>query len=150
MELFLPIFFSLKDKRVLIVGGGNVALQKLKILLQFTRKIVVISKNIDTKIPELGVRCKKRKFKKSDLKGIDLLYICTDKKETNKKIKRLATKNRVLANTVDDKTNSDFISPAFFFYDNMTVAVSSNGEDVLKSVRWRDEIREIVKNGGIN
>lgn len=150
MSKYLPVFLNIENKNILIVGGGKAALQKILILKKFTDSIIVVAPFILPEITELGLTCYKRKFKNTDLKNKEVVYICTDDKKLQIKIRMLALKKRILANTVDDKLNSDFISPAVFLKDNMTIAVSSNGENVKDSIKWRDKIKEIIENDKFN
>ena len=50
-----------------------------------------------------------------------------------------------MVNVVDNRELSDFISPALFKQDEMTVAISSNGQNVKKAVEWRNSIKAILQ-----
>ncbi|MFA5928600.1 MAG: bifunctional precorrin-2 dehydrogenase/sirohydrochlorin ferrochelatase [Candidatus Margulisiibacteriota bacterium] len=143
MGTFLPVGLNLSRKKILIVGGGRTALQKIKMLGQFTNNILVVAPSI---LPEVGalVKCKLDRYNKKYLPKSGLVYACTNDKVINARIKREANARHLLVNVVDDPALCDFISPAIHKAEEMTVAVSSDGKNVKKSVAWRDKIAEIL------
>ena len=140
---YLPVGLNIKNKKVLVIGGGKVALQKINVLLQFTSHITVISKAICNEIKEKRLKTKIKAYEKGDFKGFSLVYACTDLKKQNALIKKDANKLGLLVNVADDPRLCDFIMPAIFKKGYMSVAVSSDGQNVKKSVRWRDEIKRV-------
>lgn len=144
--IFLPIGLNIANKKILIIGGGKVALQKLKSLEQFTKDITIIAPRISQKIKDKGFSCFEKEYDKNDLRGYLLVYACTNNKKLNKQIKKDADELGILINVVDDSNISDFISPAIYKQNNMTVSVSSNGKNVLKTIKWRDKIKTFLKN----
>lgn len=143
--MYLPIFLNLKNKKILVVGGGDVALRKVKTLKQFTEKITVVGTMIDEEIKNMAREYYEEDYNASFLDGHFLVYVCTDNKELNQQIKREANKLGLLVNVVDNRRLCDFISPALYTYKEMVVAVSSNGKNTLEAIRWRDRIKEIFK-----
>lgn len=143
--IYLPICFEISKKNILIVGGGNVALQKIKILEDFTSNITVVSLQISREIKSKSITCIEKEYSSAMLNGFSLVYACTDDKKLNKQIKDDAQKLNILVNIVDDPGSSDFISPAIFKQNNMTVAVNSNGQNVKKAIIWRNKLKEVFK-----
>ncbi len=84
-------------------------------------------------------------YERSDLDGYFLVYACTNNPEVNRLIQNDANECGTLVNVVDNRELSDFISPAVIKKDEMTIAVSSNGENVKKSVMWRNRLKAIVE-----
>lgn len=148
---FLPVALNITGKRILIIGGGKVALKKAKILLNYTDDITLLAKDFLEEIfSELKeVKFIKKEYQKNDLNGFSIVYICTNDEDLNMQIAEDAKKLGLLVNVCDRKEISDFISPAIYKKDNMSIAVSSNGEDVKKSVFIRDRIKELFENGNI-
>ena len=139
--LFLPICINLTDKKVLVVGGGNTAAHKLKTLLKYTKNIVVLAPEISDKIKGSEVEVIPEKYSSGLLKKFHLIYACTNNPKLNLQIKNDANKIGKLVNICDSPKNCDFTSPAIFKQQNMSIAVSSNAEDVKKSIKWRDNIK---------
>ncbi len=145
---FMPISLDLNGKEILIIGGGKQGTHKVELLLRFSSNIRVISREFTPKLFKLakanGIPLIKSIYKKSLLKGAYVVYACTDSRELNKKILKDGHKRHQLVNVADDPNICDFVSPAIYIEDNMRVAVSSNGKDVHKSIRWRNIIKEYI------
>jgi len=143
---YLPISLKIKGKKVLIIGGGNVALHKMKLLRRFTTAIMVIGKQVDEQIKDSGSGYREQEYCPSILDGYDIIYVCTDNRTLNRQIKQDANKKGLLVNVADDPGLSDFVSPAIYKNKNMTVAVGSDAKDVKKSISLRNRIKEILEN----
>lgn len=144
--IYLPICFEISKKNILIVGSGKVALQKIIILENFTSNITVVAPHISKEIKSRGITFIENEFSREMLNGFSLVYACTEDKKLNKQIKDDAQKLNILVNIVDNPELSDFISPAIFKQNSMTVAVSSNGQNVKKAIAWRNRIKDYFKN----
>ncbi|OHD54651.1 MAG: hypothetical protein A2Y33_02405 [Spirochaetes bacterium GWF1_51_8] len=145
-KVFLPLSIDVSEMKILMVGGGRVALHKLKTILRFTNRITVLALTHDPSLEALGVTLVRKEFEPGDLDGFGLVYACTDNRETNRLIADSAALRRILCNVADDPELSGFISPAVYQKDNMSVSVSSGGMDVARSVKWRNRIKEIIEN----
>ena len=143
---YLPINLNLSDKSILLIGGGKVALQKLKLLLQFTNNITVLAPEIVDEIKQTGITCLVKPYATTDLANFQLIYACTNNLELNQQIVVDCRHKKILINVVDNPELSDFISPAIYKQDKMTVAVSSGGTNVRKAIDWRNLIREYFDN----
>ncbi len=145
---FMPISLDLSGKEILIVGGGKQGAHKIELLLRFTSNIRIISREFCDKalllIKEHNLNYDKSIYNKKHLKGASIVYACTDNRDINKKILSDSHKKHLLVNVADDPSNCDFVSPAIYMEENMRVAVSSNGLDVHKSIKWRNIIKEFI------
>jgi precorrin-2 dehydrogenase / sirohydrochlorin ferrochelatase len=142
---FMPVCIDLSKGTVVIIGGGRVALHKIKTIRMYTRTIAVIAPEISVEIEEAGYAVKRKLFEPADLDGALLVYACTNSREVNLKVAQAAAEKNILCNVCDDPGNSVFVSPAVFKKDNMSIAVSSNGLDVKRSVAWRNRIKEVFE-----
>jgi siroheme synthase-like protein len=138
---FLPVAVNITDKKILIIGGGNVGYHKATILSRYTKQAFVISPEFRDEFAELPFACIKRAYRPSDLDGAFLVYVCTENEKLNRKIYRDATERGVLVSVCDDPSLCDFISPAIVRDENICIAVSSNASDVKRSIRIRDRIK---------
>jgi len=145
MKMFLPINIRIDDKKILFIGGGNIAMHKLLTVEKYTSNITILSPAIHDDLKGKGFTEIYKEYEKSDLNGFFLVYACTNNIEVNRRIKADAEICKILVNVVDNRELSDFISPAVFKQDEMTVAISSNGQNVKKSVEWRDKIKAILQ-----
>jgi siroheme synthase-like protein len=144
---FLPISLNITNKDILVVGGGRVAYQKIKLLLPFTNRIAVVAREVCDDIVNLQLPSVKVKtYESDDLDGYYIVYAATNLFELNKQVYDDAHSKGILVNVVDNVPYCDFVSPAILKMDHMTVAVGSNAEDVKASIRLRDKIRELLGN----
>jgi len=147
---FLPISINIEDETILIVGGGQLALHKIESLERFTHKIRLVAPEV---LPEITtrrfVKIDYKKYEPSDLEGHLLVYAATNSNDLNTQIRQDGKRFRSIVNVVDKPLNCDFVSPAVYKQDNMTVAVSSNGENVYAAIHWRNQIRELAEEGRI-
>jgi len=145
---FLPISIDIARESILIIGGGKVAIHKIESLEKFTHNIKIIALDV---LPEIRERkfidIVEKAYQPDDLKGHLLVYAATNNHELNSQVREDALNYRCLVNVVDKPDNCDFISPAIYRQKNMTVAVSSNGENVYNAIEWRDKIKEIAEAG---
>jgi len=141
----LPVGLNITGKKIVIIGGGKIALQKMKALSQFTKKIKVVALNIGDEIKKSRCTYQEKAYEPDDLNGAFLVYACTDQKCLNSRIKCDAGKRGILVNAADNRKQCDFISPAVYKKGYMTVAVLSNGRNIKKSVAWRDAIRKLFE-----
>lgn len=143
---YLPITIKIVSANILIVGGGKVATHKAQILARFTDKATVVAPEITDELKALPFQTKEKAFEPSDLDGVQLLFVCTGDHELNHQIKQLATERHILTSVCDDPAQCDFISPAIYRNDNLTIAVGSDSRDVKRSIRVRNRIKELIEN----
>ena len=129
--IYYPIFLNIQGKRCAVIGGGKVALRKVKMLLDCGANVSVISPKPHPDIAKLYkervIHLIQREYETQDLKGAVIAIVCTDVKEVNRKVADEAKKAGILVNVADDPEPSDFIIPSFFRRGNLTVAVSTSG-----------------------
>ena len=145
---YLPIGINLAGKKVLIIGGGRVALRKIETLEIYTHELWVLAPSIRDDIRSRSwINLIEREYQRGDLAGFFMVIAATDNKALNLAIAEDARQCACLVSVASDPGAGDFISPAIYFDGNMSVAVSSDGLDVKKSVRWRDKIARILSEG---
>ena len=143
---FLPICLNIENARIAVIGGGKTAEQKLRLLLLYTRSIVVCAPEISPAIRAMPVTFLEGRYEEEVLDGAAIVYACTNQKGLNRQIASDAKRRHILACVVDDPEFCDFVSPAIYKKAHMSVAVSSNAKDVKQAIRWRNRIAEELKN----
>ena len=100
-----PIFINLKKKPVTVIGGGDIALRKVRLLLKAGPNITVISKEICKDLKELLMednhKILQKSFHEDDLKTPALIIAATNNAKTNKRISTYAQRENILINVVD-------------------------------------------------
>jgi precorrin-2 dehydrogenase/sirohydrochlorin ferrochelatase len=143
---FLPISIDISECKILIIGGGQSALKKIKILQRSGAQLEVIAENIIDEVYETGVAYIKKSYEKSDLKGYLMLYSCTNNEILDRQIASDGKEAGVLVNIHDNPALCQFVSPAIYRDGNISVAVSSNAENVYEAIRLRNQIQEYLEN----
>ena len=142
---FLPISIDISNRKILIIGGGQSALKKIRILQRFGATMEVLAENIDKEILSIGITCYQKRYEKSDLQGYLMLYSCTNNQELDTQIALDGREAGVLVNIHDNPSLCQFVSPAIYQDGNITVAVSSNALDVYESIRLRNLIENFLE-----
>ena len=143
---YLPISIDISDSKILIIGGGQSALKKIRILQRFGARIEVLAENIIDEVYETGVKCFRKTYESNDLKGYLMLYSCTNNETLDRQIAQDGREAGVLVNIHDNPALCQFVSPAIYQDGNITVAVGSNAQDVYESIRLRNLIQEFLEN----
>ena len=142
---YYPIFLDMKDRKVLVVGGGFVALQKIKTLLDSGAIVKVITKELIAEdIKELPVSLEIREYNENDMIGVSIVIAATNSHEVNTKIFEHSKKYNVLLNAVDDKDNCDFILGAIVNKGDITVTISTAGKSPIVAKKIRDKVNEML------
>jgi len=143
---FLPISIDISNSKILIIGGGQSALKKIKILQRSGADLDVVAENIIDEVYASGVVCFRKSYEKSDLNGYLMLYSCTNNESLDRQILKDGREAGVLVNIHDNPALCQFVSPAIYQDGNISVAVSSNAENVYEAIRLRNLIQEYLEN----
>ncbi len=143
---YLPISIDISDRKILIIGGGQSALKKIRILQRSGALLEVVAENVIDEVIATGVVCFQKSYEKSDLKGYLMLYSCTNNVDLDRQIAADGKEAGVLVNIHDNPALCQFVSPAIYQDGNITVAVGSNAENVQEAIRIRNQIQEFLEN----
>ena len=140
-----PMFVDLKDKPILIVGGGAVALRKLKKLVPYGAIPTVVAPEIVPEIVEMGVPFEKRSFLESDLTPRPALVIAaTDDKVINREVARLCKSLNIPVNVADDPECCTFLFPALVHRGEFSAGISTGGASPTAAVYFKERLEAQV------
>ncbi|WP_276374109.1 bifunctional precorrin-2 dehydrogenase/sirohydrochlorin ferrochelatase [Chryseolinea sp. H1M3-3] len=146
-----PIFLKLESLETLIVGGGNVGLEKLTNILKNspTAKISLVARTIHEPIRTLAaqhenVKLFERNFKLWDLWNKDLLILATDNRNLHETIRKFARTRRLLINVADTPDLCDFYLGSVVTKGNLKIGISTNGKSPTISKRIREYLEEAL------
>ncbi len=142
---YLPIALNIAGEKILIIGGGQSAWNKIQILKRFDAYVEVIALEVCDAIKNSDVPYTIKPYEKSDLKGFLMFYSCTNNLDMDAQIARDGKEAGVLVNIHDQPALCQFVSPAIYQDGDIRVAVSSNAKDVYASIRIRNEIKEFLE-----
>lgn len=128
---YFPMYMDMKNLKVLVVGGGNIAVEKLEKLVDFTTNITVISEMYSQEalvfLNEHHLTYHTRTYKEGDIQGYDMVIVATDGVVLHKRIYNESRPLRVLVNSVDDTAYCDFIFPSYIKKGDLSIAFSTSG-----------------------
>jgi uroporphyrin-III C-methyltransferase / precorrin-2 dehydrogenase / sirohydrochlorin ferrochelatase len=143
MSLF-PIFLKLEERPCLIVGAGNVALEKITSLLRAGAKLRVVAPEACEAVRDLAehgkIELELRRFEEADLIGQALVVTATDSRDINRQVFVAAQQRGLLCNSVDDPPNCDFYFASIVERGKLQIAISTAGESPALAQRLRREI----------
>lgn len=126
-----PIFLKLEGRKALVVGGGDAAVAKVRLLRAARADLTVIA---ERPAPELldwaaegVIRLERRAFRPDDLDGAAMVISATGDVAGDAAVSAAARAAGVAVNAVDRPALSDFIMPAIVDRDPVTVAISTDG-----------------------
>ena len=145
MSLY-PVNLNITDRHCLVVGGGKVALRKIKALLRHGARVCVVSPVVLDEVRKLGeegkIELRHRNYLKGDMASMFLAFAATDQPEVQAQVALDAKKNSVLLNSADNPTGCDFQLPASFRRGDFQVAISTGGGSPAFSKMVRKELEE--------
>jgi uroporphyrin-III C-methyltransferase len=140
----LPIFVKLAGRNCLLVGAGNVALDKITSLLNTGPSLRVIAPEARMEIQQLALEGKlewiARHFTPSDLDGNFLVIAATNSPRVNATIYQGCVERNIPCNSVDDIPNCDFFFGSVVSRGDLQIAISTSGESPAVAQRLRREI----------
>ena len=155
------IELNLEGRNVLVVGGGRIALRKVKTLIPTGAHITVVAPQFDPEFETLktdepsSITLKQRPYEPLDLRCVFMVFICTDQPAVNAQVSNDARARRILVNNACDYLDGDFIVPARMdFGENIAVTVSTQGRapSLAKKLKqkiqteWAEDLVQIEQN----
>jgi precorrin-2 dehydrogenase len=131
---------DLERRGCLVVGGGQVGLEKAKGLLDCGATVTVVAPQIEPDLQRLAVHWRPKHYHAADLDGQFLVVAATSNSSLNRRIFLAAEERSLLCNVVDTPELCSFILPAVYLRDPIALAVSTGGASPALAKRLRDEL----------
>ncbi len=132
----------------MVVGGGGVALRKVRGLLEAEARIRVISPTIATELRILSdagkIEWLQRGYVEGDLKGAFLVFAATNDRDVQLRIKNETARSAGILNSADDPGGSDFHVPAHFRRGKMLVTIATGGGSPALAKKIRGQLEEAI------
>ena len=145
---YFPAFLKLDNKKILIVGGGYIAYEKLDHLLDFTKNISVISLDLSDDmakdIKKNNLSFEKRAYVTGDIKDFAVVIVAVDDIPLQAEIFAESKQHNCLCNSVDSVDYCDFIFPSYIKKDDLTIAVSTSGASPAMAKHLRIYLQNLI------
>lgn len=145
---YFPISLRLDGARVLIVGGGEVAARKIRLLKRAAPRIELVSHELNEELSALVAAGEVQRvatdFAPAQLDGCRLVIAATDDTALNRAVAAAADARGIPVNVVDDPEPSSFITPAIVDRAPLQIAISSGGAAPVLARRLRERIETLI------
>jgi uroporphyrin-III C-methyltransferase/precorrin-2 dehydrogenase/sirohydrochlorin ferrochelatase len=138
----LPIL--LKNQKILLIGGGNVALQKAQVMHHNDIDFTIVCEECNEEIMKLSNNIIHKKFKLKDIKNFYIIIDATGNEKVAKKLVKYKKTHNILLNVVDVPKLCDFYFMALTKNRPLQIAVSSNGASPTAAKFFRDECEAMI------
>jgi len=145
---YFPAFLKLDNKKILLVGGGNIAYEKLVHLLDFTNEIDIVAKELSEemmqKVDELRLNYERRAYHEGDIAEYAIVIVAVDDITLQGEIFEESKEYKCLCNAVDSVDYCDFIFPSYIKQDDLTIAVSTSGASPAMAKHLRRYLQNLI------
>ena len=144
----LPIFINIREKPCIVIGGGDIALRKINLLLKAQAKVICLSplfcKGIKNLSKDGHITLINKSFDQTDIKDYSIIIAATDDKSVNSLISSIAQVKKIPVNVVDSPELSSFIMPSIVDRSPLIIAVSSSGKAPVLSRIIRAKLETVI------
>jgi uroporphyrin-III C-methyltransferase/precorrin-2 dehydrogenase/sirohydrochlorin ferrochelatase len=145
---YLPVFLDLTGRRVVVVGGGEVALRKASLLLEAGARVRLIAPQLHPELirlrEERSIEHVAELFAPAHLEGAIFVIAATDHGEVNRVVAAAAAERGLFVNVVDDAAGSTAILPAIVDRSPVIVAISTGGHSPTLARRLRGQLEALL------
>ncbi|WP_374555061.1 siroheme synthase CysG [Aquitalea pelogenes] len=148
---YFPIFLKLQDAACLVVGGGDVALRKVRLLKAAGARLTVLAPEVTAELARMieqgELEWLPERFEASRVAGMRLVVAATNLREVNQQVSAAAQAQNIPVNVVDDPELSTYITPAIIDRSPLVIAVSSGGAVPVLARLVRARLESIIPAG---
>ncbi|WP_049722118.1 siroheme synthase CysG [Gilvimarinus polysaccharolyticus] len=145
---YFPLFMQLRNQRVLLVGGGDIATRKARLLSKAGAHLVVVAPAIESELEAIvvatGGEMHRREYQHDDINGVVLVVAATDIAAVNKQVSIDAQARHLPVNVVDSPALCTVITPAIVDRSPLVIAISSGGEAPVLARMVRAKLETLI------
>lgn len=142
-----PLMINWQDKKITVIGGGNIAERKIKSYLKTGSIITVVSPlitdNLYQLILEKEITWKEKEYERIDTEDAFYIIAATNNAELNERIIKNCKQNQLTLN-VSNHQSSNTMMPAIIKRKNLQIAISTNGASPIVAKKIRDRITQMI------
>jgi precorrin-2 dehydrogenase/sirohydrochlorin ferrochelatase len=143
---YYPINLDIKNRNVLVVGGGGVGSRKVKTLLSCGARVTVVSREVSARLQALAasgeIRLEQRSYQSNDLDGMFLVIGATNDEKLNRQISSDAEQLNTLCNIADRPEVCNFILPSIVHRDDLVITISTSGKSPALAKKLRKDLEK--------
>ncbi|MCS6818280.1 MAG: bifunctional precorrin-2 dehydrogenase/sirohydrochlorin ferrochelatase [Blastocatellia bacterium] len=145
---YYPVFLDLRDREVVVIGGGTIAERKVRELLDAGARVRVIGQTLTPALEalvesgQIAFRC--GEFEEADLEEAWLVLSTTDDAAVNRRIAEAAARRRLFCNVADAPALCSFLAPAVVRRGDIAIAISTSGKSPALAVHLKQKIASII------
>jgi precorrin-2 dehydrogenase / sirohydrochlorin ferrochelatase len=143
-DAYYMVCLDLRGRRCLVVGGGRVALEKARGLLDCGADVLVVAPQVEDELAALPVHVNRRTFRRSDVVRRFLVVAATNDRLVNADVSSAAAEAGIPCNVADDPELCSFILPAVARQGAIQVGVSTGGASPALAQRIRDDVNDLL------
>lgn len=146
--LLFPLYASLRDKRIVVVGGGEVAERKVRLMVKAGADVRIVSPAFSPALDEMGRRGQvdllQQVFEPSVLDDAWFVIAATDRDDVNAQVARAAEERQLFVNVVDDPALATVHVPSIVNRSPLVIAISSAGSAPMVARHVREQMEALV------
>lgn len=153
---YFPIFIDISEKKIVVIGGGEIATRRVNTLLLFAKQIEVVAPEVTKELHELfdkgEIIWRQSEYCREQIQTADIVLAATNQPMVNHRVKadceqmNAEAGRNVLVNIADDKTMCDFYFPSIVDMGEIVVGINSGGNNPGLVKKTRKRIQELLKN----
>lgn len=147
--VFFPLYVDLGEKRAVFIGGGTIALRRIRTLLPFVGELVVYAPDFSPELEHLAenslIELVRESYCESMLDEADIAFACTNSAEINDEVWAACKRRGVLVNVCSDRNKCDFYFPGVAQRGNMVVGISAGGKDHRRVRQLKARIEQLME-----
>lgn len=147
--MYFPLFFSMEEKKIVVVGAGTIAGRRIQSLLPFGARLLVIAPDSSVEcrslLAEAGVTFLEERYRKEVLEGAFFVLACTNDAAVNASVVRDARKLGILANRCDKKEDCDFYFPGIARRGEVVAGITAGGKEHRLAKKVTKQVQELFE-----
>ncbi|MFC7421899.1 siroheme synthase CysG [Iodobacter arcticus] len=148
---YFPLFLNLRDQHCLVIGGGDVAARKIRLLTAAGGRITVVAPALCEELAQAvaagALIYLAASFNELQLQNMRLVIAATDSEEINRQVFEACEARGILVNAVDDPASCRFITPAIVDRSPLMIAISTSGGVPVLARQLRSQLEALIPHG---
>lgn len=147
--VFFPLYVDLGEKRAVFIGGGTIALRRIRTLLPFVGELVVCAPDFTPELERFAadgaITLLRAEYEETMLDGAHIVFACTNDAHINDEVWEACRRRGIMVNNCSDRNKCDFYFPGVAQCGNVVVGISAGGKDHRRVRQLRTRIERLME-----